>query len=239
MNSSYRRFLFPWTPLSAGIIGLALRSWLLSLADDMGLLPRNHIAELLSILLLAAIMVVCALGVRKGTNREVYARLFPRSSVAAFGNTFAALGLAISAFTLKAGGFLQVLVPVLGVLSGGALVVVAYCRQKGLRPNCSLHIMVCSYLILRIMTCCRNWGAEPQLQLYIFPLLSSLFLLIASYYRAEMDVRNGDCRKYVFFSQVALFCCCLCAIGEDWLFYLAGAVWMATDFCVLPFGKQN
>ena len=146
MNSSYRRFLFPWAPLSAGIIGLALRSWLLSLVEDTGLLPRNHIAEILSLLLLAVIMVVCVLGVRKGKSTEVYARLFPRSSVAAFGNTFAALGLTISAFTLKAGGFLQVLVPVLGVLSGGALAVVAYCRLKDLRPNCLLHIVVCETL---------------------------------------------------------------------------------------------
>ena len=190
-------------------------------------------------LLLAGVVAVCFFGVREGKRMDAYARIFPRSPVSAFGNIFAALGLIISAFTLETSGFLKLLMPVFGVLSAGALGMVAYCRLKGMRPNCLLHITICAYLILRIMTCCRGWGAEPQLQRYIFHLLGCLFLLMACYYRAEMNTLIGDCRKYVFFSQVALFCCCLCAIGEDWLFYLTGAIWMATDLCTLSFNKQK
>jgi len=234
MNSSSKQGIFPWFPLFAGVIGLALRSWLLSLATPQGLLPHNHISAILSFLLLAVTLGVCLLGVRKAAPSGAYSQLFPRSPVAAAGIFIGAIGMGFSGFTLKITGLLQIFLPVLGVLSAATLLLTAYCRFKGLRPNCLAHATVVVFLLLRILACCQTWGSEPQLLLYFFHLLACLFLLIASYYRAEMDVQMKDCRRYVFFGQIALFCCCLCLLGEDWLFYLSAAIWMATDTCVMP-----
>lgn len=234
MHSSSKQGIFPWFPLFSGVIGLALRSWLFSLATPQGLLPHNHISAILTFLLLAITLGVCLLGVRKGAPTGAYAQLFPRSPVAAAGIVIGAIGMGYSGFTLNTTGILGIFLPVLGVLSAAALLLAAYCRYKGLRPNCLAHCIVVVFLLLRILGCCQTWGSEPQLLLYFFHLLACLFLLIASYYRTEMDVQTKDCRRYVFFGQAALFCCCLCLLGEDWVFYLSAAIWMATDFCVMP-----
>ena len=209
MDHSSKQSLFPWVSLFAGIVGFAMRSLLFSLASPEGLLPKNHIFDTLSYLLLAVVFVVCILAVRKMPPRSSYTALFPASAVAAVGILVSAIGFGFSGFSLKATGILQLLLPVFAVLSAAALIVVAYCRYKGLRPSCLIHGIPVVYLILRIMACCRAWGTEPQLQLYFFHLLACLFLLLACYYRSELDVQSKDCRRYIFFSQLALFCCFL------------------------------
>lgn len=239
MNHSSKQGLFPWISLFVGIIGLAMRNWLFSLATPEGLLPQNHISTTVSFLLLAVVFLTCGLGVRKAAHHSSYVQIFPASTVSAVGICISAIGIGFSGFVLKANGVLQFLLPIFSVLSAAALIVVAYCRYKGLRPNCLLHGTVVVYLIVRIMACCQVWGSEPQLQLYFFHLLGCLFLLLACYYRAELDTQSKDCRRYIFFSQMALFCCCLCLQGADWLFYLSATLLMATDFCVIPAADQS
>lgn len=238
MNLSSKQGLFPWISLLAGSIGLALRCWLLSAVDDRGLLPENHIAAILCYILLAVTLGLCFMGVRKAATSKAYRRLFPPSKLAAAGTVIGAIGIGISGFTAESTGFLRLILPILGIFAAGALMITAYCRFIGLRPNCLLHGLVAVYLIFRTLVGCRVWGAEPQLQLYFFHLLASLFLLLACYHRAEADALAGDYRRYIFFSQAALFCCCLCLPGKDWLFYLSAGIWVATDFCVFPTAQQ-
>lgn len=234
MNPFSKQGLFPYLSLLTGAIGLALRFWLLSSVDNRGLLPKYHIAGILSILLFALILGLLLYVLRTAAPSKAYRQLFPPSRIAAVGTLLGAIGMGISAFTLEGTGILRLLVPVLGILSAIALAITAYCRFIGLRPNCLLHGTVVLYLIFRTLVCCRMWGAEPQLQLYLFPLLACLTLLLACYFRAEADAVMGDYRRYVFFAQTALFCCCLCLPSEDWLFYLSAGIWVATDFCLLP-----
>ena len=231
--------LFPLFPILTGMAGLALRFRLLSAVDDRGLLPQNHIAGILTYLLLLVTLVVCFLGARSATPSTAYRKLFPPSRIAATGTVIGAVGIGVSAFTTGAAGFLQILLPILGVLSGGAMLYAAYCRLIGLRPSCLLHGGIVVFLVLRVLAYCRLWGAEPQLQMYFFQLIGSLFLLLACYHRAEADALMGDYRKYLFFGQAALFCCCVCLSGADWLFYLSAGVWIASDYCVSTSGRYD
>ena len=57
--------------------------------------------------------------------------------------------------------------------------------------------------------------------------------MIASYCRAALALDLAHGKKYVFFSQAALFCCCVCCRGSDWLFYLSAALWLTFD-CPAP-----
>lgn len=239
MDRFIKQGFLPGFPIFAGMLGFGFRCWLLSSADDKGLLPAGHIAGVLVFVLLALTLAACFLAVRQAGPADSYRRLFPASEFAAIGTAVGAIGMAFTAFISVVAPFLQIGIPLLGVFSAAALFFSAYCRLKGLRPNFLMHSIVAVYLILRILADCRAWGAEPQLQLYFFQLLAYLFLLIACYYRAELDVSKTDCRKYVFFSQAALFCCCLCLTGEDWLFYLSAGIWLATDYCVLPLPKDS
>ena len=134
-----------------------------------------------------------------------------------------------SAFTQTGIGIFRFLLPVLGALSACALLVQAYCRLKGMRPHNLFACTVAFYLIFQTLTYCRQWGIEPQTPLFFFQLLASLFLLLTCYYRAELDANTRYPRQYTFFSQAALFCCCLCIPGENSIFYLLAAIWIAAD----------
>ena len=239
MHAQSKQGLFPWFSLLTGAFGFALRCWLLSSADDKGLLPANHFAGIVCFLLLAVTLAFTFWQVRKAAPSKAYHKLFPASPIAAAGIAVGALGMGISGFTTGGSGLFGVLVPVLGVLCALALLYAAYCRLIGLHPSYLLYCVAVVYLILRTLLCCRTWGSESQLQLYFFSLLGILFLLIACFYRAELTAMMGDYHRYVFFAQAALFCCMLCLPGENWLFYLSAGFWMAADFCQFPTLKED
>lgn len=239
MDSSSKTNLFPWITILAGTIGLAIRVVLLSLADSKGLLPGNHIAGILSIVLTALALGGILLVARKAADAEDYAGLFPASNTAAAGSAVGAVGMGVSGFFLPVDGGLAVLSAALGVLCAAGLVAAAYCRYRNQQPNGLLFCVAAVYMIVRTMACCRAWGAEPQLQMYLFQLLTSLFLLLAIYYRAELTVGVKHYRRFVFFSQAALLCCCMCLAGQDRLFYLSAGVWLAADYLVLPSRTQG
>ena len=239
MNGNTKQGLFPWFSLLTGSFGFALRCWLLSSVDDKGLLPANHVAGIVCFLLLAATLAFTFWQVRKAAPSKAYRKLFPASPIAAAGIAVGAVGMGISGFTTGSSGLLAIVLPVLGVACALALLYAAYCRLVGLRPSYLLYCIAVVFLVLRTLVCCRAWGAEPQLQLYFFGLLGSLFLLIACYYRAEISAMLGDYRRYAFFAQSALFCCLLSVPGSNWLFYLSAAIWMAADFCQFPTPKED
>lgn len=238
MNNHPQSGLFPWVSLLTGSLCLPLRCWLLSSISSNGLLPRFHIAGILSLLFLLLTAGITLWNLRQFPLSNAYRRRFPPSRLAAAGTAIGGIGIGFSAFTIPAAGILRLLVPIFGILCAIALLYAAYCRRIGLRPNGLYHGTMVLFLVFRILVVCRDWGGEPQVQFYLFPLLGSLFLLLACYYRAEVDAMAGDYRKYVFFGQVALFCCIMCLPGDDWLFYMSAAVWLVTDSCVLPAGRN-
>ncbi len=239
MKNSSNPGLFPWFPILTGTLGLALRFWLLSTTDLRGLLPEEHPAKALTFVLLAITLAVCFIGVRRAAPSDKHSRLFPASHVAALGTMLGAVGMGFCAFTLPIVGFLSYVVPVCGILAAGALLFIAYCRLQDLRPSFALRGIVCVYLLFRTMACCRDWSTEPQLQLYFFELMASVFLLMACYFRTALDMGTGDYRQYVFCSQAAIFCCCMSLTDKDWLFFLSAGIWMAADYCVLPTPKPD
>jgi len=224
-----RRGIFPWFTVIEGVAGFFMQCWLFSTADRWGLLPRYHFSGFVSFFLLALTFFVCFMGARqeKDVSPE---KLFLAYPPAAAGIGLSAIGFAISSFTVSGLSFLRFLTPVLGVLSAAALIYAAYCRMKGRQADGLLYCIVIVFLILRTMSCCSAWGSEPQLMRYFFPLLACVLLLVASYYRAALAIGEINYRRYVFFSQVALFCCCLSCRGGDWLFFLSAVLWLTCDF---------
>ena len=226
--------LYSFLTMLLGLIGLILRIWLFSSVDSKGLLPAAHIADILSYVLLGIVLMVYCFGAKSISPECAYEDQFPASKIAAIGTGISALGFGASPFLLENANIFQNISMGLGVLAGLCLLYTAYCRLKGLRPHFLSHSAVCVFFIFWIMTCCRNWGSETQLQLYFFPLLACLFLLLATYSRAHMDINPNGHRKYFFFSQCALFCCFLSLPNENGLFYLSAIVWLTADYCILP-----
>ena len=221
-----------------GVVGLAMQSWLFSTVDNKGLLPANHISAVISFLLLAAVVAVNMLFLRNFKPTGEYDHLFPKSAVSGVGSILTALGFGISAMLPVASPVLRIFVRVLGLISVAGLAFGGYCRLQGKHPNCLIYGVVSLFLIFRTLVFCQLWSAQVQVQTFFFPLLASLSLLMVAYYRAAMGANLKNCRQYLLFRQLALFCCLVSIAGGDRLFYLSGAIWMATDYCVPDaFGK--
>ena len=232
MNTQSRSGIFPWFTIVEGIAGFFLQCWLFSSINAKGLLPTNHIAGYLSFGLLALTMAICWLGARSEEDLHPNGMFFS-SGVAAAGIALSAVAMAFSAFTTNGNGILQILSFGTGILAAAALGYIALCRAKKFHADALLHCIITVYLILRTMTNCSVWSAEPQFQQYFFPLLACVFLMLASYYRAALALGLEHSKRYVFFSQAALFCCFMCCRGRDSIFYLSGAMWLIFD-CPAP-----
>ncbi len=230
---------FPWLALLAGAMGLTLRIGLLSCADAEGLLPRNHITGILLLILFAAVMIALGLILRKAGSDAAYPQLFPASPPAAICSMVGAVGMGISSFTIAATPILRILIIVLGILWAAGVVLASYCRLQKRKPHYLFYGFGVLFFAIRAILFYRVFGSEPQLQLYLFEILASIALLLTAYYRTELTVGSGHCRLFVFFSQTALFCCCVCLRGQDLLFWVSAILYLAADCCVLPAPKVD
>ena len=218
--------------VGAGIVGMAMQSWLFSTVDHKGLLPRNHISAIISFLLFAAIVAWTFYYLKNVKGSCDYEQQLPPSVVAAVGSCLAAVGFGISVMTPIAMGFLQTLLRLFGVLTVGTLLFSGYCRLQGKRPNSLIYVPLILFLICRALAFCQVWSSAVQVQAYFFPLLAGLFLLLTAYHRAALGLEAKSANRYLIFRQLALFCCLLSVVSDNGLFYLAGAVWTATDYAI-------
>lgn len=236
LNKCFKPSILPVFTLCTGFLGLALRAWLaLAGTDEKGLLVTTHPAHVLVFVLTAVVMAVMFLCIRTLRSVKRYNDLFPTPALSGVGCIVAALGIIwvnIRDLLLRKDPVTKVCL-VLGVLAVGCLIAIAVCRFKKRRPSCYLHSVICLYLMLHLVSQYRLWSAEPQLQVYFFPLLASVFLMLTAYHSAVMDARKGSRRWFVFCNQGALFCCILSVWSESWLFYLAMGFWMCTGLCSL------
>lgn len=228
---------FPRTELMSvvsvifGVVGLVLQSWLCGSTDAYGLLNPNHFATILSYILLLVVAAGNLLILGDVRTSEDYDHLFPKSLVAAVGSFMGAAGILMSTFTFQATGVLYLLTTATGILSAVALGYAGCCRLLGKRPYCLVFGVVVVFLIFRTLLSCRAWSVNVQVQTFLFPLLANFSLLLAAYYRTALGAGLKNCQQYMFFRQMAVFCCLLGGVWYDLAFYMAGAAWLLTDFC--------
>ena len=236
MNKIAKPSILPVFTLCAGILGLALRVWLFFTGiDEKDLLVTSHPANALTFILTALVLAALFVCIRPLDAVDRYQQLFPGTVFPAIGCIAAAVGIVWVNFRdlrLRTDS-ITIISLVLGVLAVISLLVLAYCRFKRIRPAPYFHMLVTVYLMFHLISQYRLWSAEPQLQVYFFPLLASVFLMLTGYHSAVLDARKSGRRWYVFCNQGALFCCCLSLWGDSWLFYLTMGLWMLTSLCSL------
>lgn len=225
----------PWIILAAGLSGLALRLWLFTGLDANGLLPASHPASALCFLLTALAVgtaYLCARPLRPLSN---HALLFPASILRSVGCFAGAAGMLYAAVTefFSGGGALPLVTATIGLIATGCLCLVGVFRLKGLRPSFLFHSATTVFMMLYTVCQCRHWSSEPQLQVYFFPLIGSVLLMMTGYYHSVLDLQKGSRRWFVFCSQTALFFCLLSLNDRNWPFYLCMALWLLLDRCSL------
>lgn len=232
----------PFFTLAAGLLGFILQLILNRTGvDEKGLLVTNHFAGICLYILSALVLAGLFFGVRELRNISRYSKAFPPSVFAFAGCVLAAAGIVINAVTgiLQQQDAITTLVVVFAAVAAVSLVLIGICRFKGKQPNYLFHAGLTVYLMLQLVSLYRHWSPEPQLLLYFFPLLSTVFLMLTAYQAACLDAGKGSRRWYVFCDQTALFFCCLSLCSEYWLFYLAMGLWAGTNLCSLQAVKNR
>lgn len=227
------QYNLPWITLIFGAIGLLLRAWQLTTENDRGFIVRGHISGILLFILTAAFLVLLLIAVRPLEQANKYGFNFPASTSGAIGTLIAALIFGLTNFLglFTAGNTVMEL---LGILSAVALVFVARCRWKGLHPSTLFHIVVCLWLVVKLLGLYRQWSADPQIQDYCYPLLAMVCLMLTTYQRATFDANFGKRKLYTLFNLAGVYFCCLSVAGpEDIWFYMGAVCWLVTDQCDL------
>lgn len=243
MKKILKPTLLPWFTLIAGILGFGLRLWLfLGGKDDKGLLIAHHPAGILCFVLTAITLAVIGLCSWQLQSLSNYKKLFPARPLAGIGCIAATLGILYVNIRdlLTKQDTITIITLVVGVLAVAALVVVGLCRFRGKRPAYWLHSALTIYCMLHLVSQYRLWSGQPQLQIYFFPLMASVFLMLTAYHHTVLDAeKKGSRRFFVFCNQAALFFCLLSLQGNSWPFYLAMTLWLATNLCSLQAAPEK
>ena len=220
---------FPALTLGLGGIGLVLRIWLYNNRDALGLLPTGHISGYLALALTALALFLIFLGARRISREQTVCPPAPIWSGS--GKLFLAAGILYCAFGEYLSGqdiLSHLLLPV-GLAAGIALVVSAIRRFFGKQDAFLPYCLTTVYLVLHVISQCRTWGTEPQVSSYGFHLLSSIFLMLTGYHRTALTIKKGSDRRFLFFSQSAIFFCCMVLNTQTRLFHLAMLLWLILD----------
>ena len=230
--SKYNRL--PLWVLLAGVLGLGLRCWLHSVAiDEKGLFVSGHIADVLGYILTAAVLAALGIWCLGVVRTPSCHRLFPPSVLPWIGTIIGCAGILASVVY----EFLQLkdIVSLLCLLAGlgacGCLLYTGYCRLKGLRPKALFRGMVTVYCMIHLVSQYRLWSALSQVQMYFYPVLASVFLMLATYQHTSMDAGFAHAGRYVFFTMAAAFLCFLAVPASGGLLYLSMALWLLLDTC--------
>ena len=221
----------------AGLMGFLLRIWAMGSGTDAeGLYRPQPLAWVLIWVLTAAVAVAVILIPRRLRSPGRYSDHFPPSIPGGIGSALAAAACLITGIGLlqTTGTFLTTISALLGLAAAGCLVLAAFCRITGKNPMFATHLIPCLYFALLAFDRCRLWSNETQIELFLFPFLALLCVMMAAYHRSCFDVALGKRRSSLFWSLMGIYLCLLSLpSGENMLFYGAMALWLLTNLCSL------
>lgn len=230
MKHPFRSHILPLFTMGAGGIGLALRLWLFSAADEKGLLPLRHIADPVIFILTALVFVALFLATRELKPRHIAKKTLRLCAAGAY--LLGGLGLTVNGLMSisAANARLTLLATVAGILGGLSMLYMAALKYWGKRLPYWLPAILTVVLLLDTVAQCQIWGSEPQLQVYVFPLMASVFLMLTAYYKTAFVANQSNGKRLAFFSQCALFLCCLSLNCPQWPLYFGMLFWSAVQF---------
>ena len=233
----------PFIALCGGLLTLIARLWLLILGEDeRGLLASGSLPDVVSWLLVVAIMGLLIAGTWQMRGSVKYNNDSRNSLLAAISMVVAAICFCISSIIdlTSETDAMNRISAWMGFLATAALIFLAWGRLKGIQFNMLFHGLICLYLMLHLVSHYRLWSSYPQLQSYGFELMAIVFVMLSCYQRAAADGGHGSRRAYTFFSLAALFFC-IAAIPscDNIVFFLGCAVWMYLTPCRLTSSSRK
>ena len=233
----------PVMMLVFGVAALALRKALYATAVDVkGLLLRYQPLEIALLVLTAGVLVRIVLASRKEQKSGIYEEHYGASLPGALGQMAAGAGILMTVLTAApgTGNYLEMAWRILGLTAPVCLDLAGITRLLGKRPFFLLHVVVCLFFVLHIVTRYQLWSGHPQMQDYIFALFGAMTLMFFGFYTAAMEAGCGSLRMTQGMGLAAVYLCLaeLARSACPWL-YLGGALWVLTDLCSLGQKAQD
>ena len=221
--------------LILGIAALMMRRELYATAvDAKGLLIRNQPLGIALAVLSIGVLVRLAPVALKRKNGSGCDNDHAASLAAAFGSVAAGAGILVTVLTEVPvmWGYLTDAWRILGLAAPVCLILAGFARLLGRKPFFLLHVVVCLFFLVHIVTRYQLWSSNPQLQDYVFALLGAAALLLFGFYTAakEADCGNESMRQGMGLAAVYL-CLAELARSSSPALYLGGLLWVLTDLC--------
>lgn len=223
------RFLPIYTILVGIACGL-LRNRLFAGLDSKGLIPADHPAHLPLTVLTVLSTLILLLVFLWGEDRDYRFRVkFP---VEGIGCLIAATGYIFQYLNHKAD---PGLIAIFSLAAAVCFLLLSFYRFTAKKPPLwILALMNVSFLILCFGQY-RQWGSHTQLQGYLFPALSSLFLVLYSLQYLYMELPERSYKKAFLLHQAVLLTSLACVGAENSISYLGVALWLISSLFTRPY----
>ena len=196
-------------PLAALVMGLACQigRWTLyrTAVDATGLLTAGTPLEWGSYAL--SILAIGLFAAAAGKLRETKVSSSP--ILAGLGQLIGGLGLGWTAvcYSGEMPGLLGILWKILGIAAAICLFWSALLTFRKKTPHFLALLMPCLFWLGHLIDNYRGWSGQPQLQSYLFSLLSTMAMALFTYYTAAEATQMGKPRLRVFAGLSAGFLC--------------------------------
>lgn len=230
-----RKFSMAVPVLAAAAYGL--RRALYSVAvDEKNLLAAGHPLEiaLWAVVLAGALLIAGVVWKLDGSN--VYEDNFGASAPAALGHFLLAyvIGMMVLLNDFQGTDQIALLQRILAGVSVPGLIWGGIRRLRGKMPFFGIHVALCLFLLLYLISWYQSWSGNPQLQDYMFDLLAAVALILFSYQCAAFEAGVGRRRMQLAMGLLSVLLCGGALVGsENPGIYAAGLFWAATDLCRL------
>ena len=229
MKYPFRSKILPLFTILAGAVGFALRLWLFSAIDHKALLPAGHPAGTILFILTALVLGILFLTTRRIDHRPIPEKA--QRFIAFTAYLLGGVGLILTGLTdLSVSAAKLALLATIASLAGGvAMIWMGLLKCNGKALPYGLPAVLTMVLMLDTVAQCQTWGAVAQVQVYFFPLLASVFLILTAYHKTLLTAGRGKPSALAFFSQGAMFFCFLSLNTNQWPLYGGMLFWSAVQ----------
>ena len=217
-------------PLAALVMGLACQigRWTLyrTAVDATGLLTAGTPLEWGSYAL--SILAIGLFAAAAGKLRETEVSSEP--ILAGLGQLIGGLGLGWTAvrYSGEMPGLLGILWKILGIAAAICLLWSALQTFQKKTPHFLALLAPCLFWLVHLIDNYRGWSGQPQLQSYLFALLSTMAMALFTYYTAAEAAQMGKPRLRVFAGLSAGYLCLAAMLPgpeKTQLLFFTSALW--------------
>ena len=219
-----------YLPLAALVMGLVCQigRWMLyrTAVDATGLLTAGTPLEWGSYAL--SVLAIGLFAAAAGKLRETEVSSEP--ILAGLGQLIGGLGLGWTAvrYSGEMPGLLGILWKILGIVSALCLLWSALQTFQKKTPHFLVLLAPCLFWLVHLLDNYRGWSGQPQLQSYLFALLSTMAMALFTYYTAAEVVGMGKPRLRVFAGLSAGYLCLAAMLPgpeKTQLLFFTSALW--------------